>query len=284
MRKKISNILFLGAMTLGISWPAHSHGRPMAPLKPVLTGSSRLTGDATTVTGTEKQEKPLQSENPAAPVPATAPVSANDNPSTAAPAPKAAPVLPGQAKAAGFGPGTMFLGGTLLGDYTRWIPEKASDSIEFTNISVLPTVGYFIQRNLALTASLLITRNEIGIEDNNGDKQTLTSTALGAQIGAYYLIPHGSFYWYVGGSLSYALISTEQSNSDDTLEGYQLELALHGGILYMVTAYLGLELGLKAAYQKTSYDEKSPVFDTVTTTDYDGPVFTFGYMGVRAFF
>ncbi len=239
----------------------------------------QISGDPATTPATGPAAAP-------ATAPAAAPATATATGPAAATTPAATTTATAGAssgRAKGFPAGTFTVGGNLSLQFDRWDPDNDNTDIDFLTISALPYIGYFFMQNTAVTGALIVSHNRISI-DGGGTDQTITLSGYGAQVGIYHFIPSGNFYWYVGGTVSYTMTSQETSDSDDTMDGWMLEIGLNGGILYMLTPSLGLELGARVAWQRGSTETDYAGSSDKSTTDSDGLVFNTGYIGVRAFF
>ncbi len=131
--------------------------------------------------------------------------------------------------------GSWLLGGTAsLGSLS-----SGGSSISQTNLSLLPTVGYFVIDNLAIGASLPITYSSFGSSSS-------TSVGIGP-LGRYFFLPGKvkPFLQAQGGYVSTSISNTGQSYS---ISG--TTFGAGGGLAIFLTKSAALDLSLN--YSSTS--------------------------------
>ena len=183
-------------------------------------------------------------------------------------------------------PGTMLAGGFVTFSWSKESIDNLQDS-EVTEqvLGFSPMVGYFIYPNLALMASLNYTKESVDTQLQTGT--TISEKDLtGAMGGLRYYIPTGKIYLYAGfmGGMYQEESTTESEETGITLsslktKGYQFNI--HGGLLYMVSKNIGLELGVQFIYTKGEVDDESIGTENQDLTDYS---FALGYFGIQALF
>ncbi|MBU1240834.1 hypothetical protein KKF84_02260 [Myxococcota bacterium] len=182
--------------------------------------------------------------------------------------------------------GTMLAGGFVTFSWSKEsIDDQQDTKVTEQILGFSPMAGIFVYPNLALMVSVNLSREEA--ESRLQSTSTIEKTDMyGAMGGIRYYIPTGKIYLYAG--LMGGMYKKEaQTKLDDIVDvestlktkGYQFNL--HGGILYMLTKNIGLELGVQFIYTKGEVDGETPTEQNQDLTDYS---FALGYFGIQALF
>ncbi len=182
--------------------------------------------------------------------------------------------------------GTMLAGGFVTFSWSKESVDDLQDTkVTEQILGFSPTVGYFVYPNLALMVSVNYTKEDAESRMASGDTVEKTDL-LGAMGGVRYYIPTGKIYLYAG-----FLAGMYQKETETTIEsvvdiettlktkGYQFNL--HGGILYMITRNIGLELGVQFIYTRGEVDGETAGEQNQDLTDYS---LALGYFGIQALF
>jgi len=159
-------------------------------------------------------------------------------------------------------PGTMYLGGAVGLTHTESRVEEASGSVGVNRVEVNPSVGVFLGRRLALTASALwLNRDVEGNED----------TTWGATLGLRTHLRSGSGHFYFGAELLYDHYQSET-------RFWQVGLRLGFGLLFPLHRRLALDAGVRMSLLRGKLDTND------LDSWYDTVVLQLGYLGVVGYF
>ena len=156
--------------------------------------------------------------------------------------------------------GTMQLGGTASFDIDMIIPDEGDNETGFA-LRAIPSFGYFIMDNLALSGGLIF---GMGF----GDLYENSMTDLGFGLGTEYYIPMGSMVIHAGAALGMQFMIPEEG---DTVKILAIQVPL--GILFPLNAHLGLDVGVQIHYLMSLEDNGASMLHV--------PI---GYLGVKGFF
>lgn len=156
--------------------------------------------------------------------------------------------------------GTMKLGGTASFDIDMSMPDKGDSTTGFA-LRVMPSVGYFLTDNLALTGDLTF---GMGF----GDLYKDVPKNLGFGAGINYYIPMESMVIHAGAALGMQFMIPEKG---DTQKALVIQVPL--GILFPLNAHLGLDVGVRIRYFMSLEDGGGSMLNV--------PI---GYLGVQGFF
>jgi len=146
------------------------------------------------------------------------------------------------------------------------VEGQSYDGPKVSTFSVTPSVGYFVIDKLAVGIDLgftSITTKEAG------DKSTISSFSV-MPTATYYFANSSKLVPFLGAGIGYASNKTKDTHSGTTDEYTADGLAwkVKGGVTYMATQSLGINLGV-------SFDQFSNK-DTVMGTEFKNTVNTFG--------
>jgi hypothetical protein len=169
-----------------------------------------------------------------------------------------------------FSPNRIYFGGELSYLHQSSTQDDGNNSVDFTTtvFTISPMFGFFLIENIAIYAQLSLRKTQ-----TKGDGYNNTDTNELFEAGARYFFPNGKLNFYAGGSVGF---STEDFG---LLELDQKFISLHGGLLYMVTGNIGINLGMKFQFGMGSIN-LSGISDTDTTA----MRLQIGYLGVLAFY
>ncbi len=156
--------------------------------------------------------------------------------------------------------GTMQLSGSASFDIDMDMPDKGDSTTGFL-LNVMPSVGYFLMDNLALTGDLIF---GMGF----GDLYEKFPKILGFGAGLNYYIPMESMAIHVGAALGMQFLIPEEG---DTMKALIIQVPL--GILFPLNAHLGLDVGVRIQYFMSLEDGGGSMLKV--------PI---GYLGVQGFF
>jgi Outer membrane protein beta-barrel domain len=177
---------------------------------------------------------------------------------------------PGLIKTGGFSKGTMFAGGSISMVYDTWDHDDSDDNITLSIFSIQPTLGYFITPNIAIESVLMATKSNWDFGNTE-----IAFMDYGVGIGAYYYIPRDAFYIYLGGQAVFVMRDVDDGDTTTTAS-----LIAKGGVLYMLTKSIGMEVGVEfLVYAGSSQDS-----DDTNDSDLSGYSIALGYFGLKAFF
>lgn len=148
----------------------------------------------------------------------------------------------------GFAKGDVYASGTV-GFNSAKQDEAKSNAFTFS-----PSVGYFINDNIALEATLIVGSNKI---ENGGPEEKTTS--LGGGLGAtYFFTPANQFSFTLGAGVSYVNSKSEIDVADtDDEKVNTFAIAVAPGINYFVSDCIALRASIGAlsyASSKADFD------------------------------
>ncbi|WP_027385521.1 outer membrane protein [Chryseobacterium gregarium] len=161
-------------------------------------------------------------------------------------------------------------GNTGLGfnsvDTKTKVEGQTYDGAKVSTFSVTPSVGYFVIDKLAVGIDLGFT-NITTKED--GDKSTISSFSV-MPTATYYFVNSSKLVPFLGAGIGYASGKTKEtySNVSEEFTTNGLAWKVKGGVTYMATQSLGINLGV-------SFDQFSNK-ETYFGTEYKNTVNTFG--------
>ncbi len=145
------------------------------------------------------------------------------------------------------------------------------DGPKVSTFNITPSVGYFVANNIAVGLDLGYT--------SMTTKQTVLGTEYKTTNSIFKVMPTATYYFktgdskllpYLGAGIGYASNTEKEDNHSYTYDG--LAWKVKGGITYLVTPQVGIDLGL-------AYDQFSNKDNNVTTN-----VNTFGVNAGFSFF
>ena len=155
-------------------------------------------------------------------------------------------------------PGTWLVGGSIRYDYTNSGSADMKTGPAVETLEVNPSVGVFLSRRVALTASWLWMHREAGDDSDNAHAGALGVRLVGG---------HETVHHYFGAELQFQRLS---GIVDLTQVGLRLSL----GMLIPLNSRLALDAGLKF-----SLLTGNATFDG-EEIDYGTAMMSFGYFGI----
>jgi long-subunit fatty acid transport protein len=163
--------------------------------------------------------------------------------------------------------GSFLIGGDA--SFTSSTTSSNGNETKLTQISINPTVGYFIIDNLVVGASLPMSYAKSKFSLTQFDSKT-TSLTLGPLV--RYYIPVGKVAFFAEGIYAFGIIDTEWPIFDPIMgsivvmnnNGKDKKLSLGIGTTYFVNESVGIEVGLFYTHRKTEYENSEiiPDYDT----------------------
>lgn len=144
--------------------------------------------------------------------------------------------------------------------------SQSSTSPSVNTFTFTPSVGYFIQDNMALG----VDAGFVSISQKEGDYKSSASTVSLMPTFTYYFKSGANIMPYLGAGLGYASTKTTEKynggSESETVDG--LAWKAKGGFVYLINSTVGVDAGLGYS----SYTNK----ETVGGTDYKTTVGTLG--------
>ena len=150
----------------------------------------------------------------------------------------------------GFAKGDVYASGTVGFSSTK-VAEFKSNDFTFS-----PSVGYFINDNIALELNLLVGSSE----DFSDDKTSTFGGGLGA---TYFFTPSSQFSFTLGAGVAYASIK-EEPNGQEEAKANAFSFAVAPGLNYFVSDCIGLRASI-GALSYTSAKEDAEGAEAVNT-------------------
>lgn len=152
----------------------------------------------------------------------------------------------------GFSSGDVFITGTV-----GFGSSKSGDS-KRTSFQFSPSVGYFVNSNIAVGARLGI----FNIKDETKGLDDVKSTSFtGGLFGRYYWNPASKFSIFGELGANYVTTKYENTPTDYKTDGFQVEFA--PGISY----FLNKNFAIEATWGVISYASAKPDLDSSESTD-----------------
>lgn len=163
----------------------------------------------------------------------------------------------------GFKQGDAFISGSV------GVSTQKNGDLKASSFNVSPSVGYFVNNNIALGVSLGYNHSNQDYRDVTVDYERKTSTFTAGVFGRYYLMPASKFsvFGQLGVNYATSKATIERFDSEDTYNTFGVLIA--PGINYFISDHFALE----ATFGLLSYTTAKPDVDyDIDSTD----TFNFG--------
>nr|WP_321222683.1 porin family protein [uncultured Psychroserpens sp.] len=147
----------------------------------------------------------------------------------------------------GFAQNDVYVSGTVGFNST------SQDETKFNNVTLSPTVGYFVSENIALEFNLLVGSQKQEVGDFE-QKQSQFGAGLGA---VYFFTPSNQFSFTLGAGVSYVSNKEEEDGVDEDFKSDIIGFAVAPGVNYFVSD----DFALRASIGALSYTSEKADFE-----------------------
>ncbi len=155
-------------------------------------------------------------------------------------------------------PGTVIIGGNISYNYDNSGSSQMETGPAVETLEFNPSVGVFLRRGLALTASWQWMHRDMGDESDNANAGAFGVRIIGGQ---------ETFFPYFGLELQYRRLS-------GIVDLAQVGLRISFGLLFPLNSRIALDTGLKLSVLQGNAEIDGEQFD------YGNATLSFGYFGI----